>query len=883
MSFCAKLRATLRRKKIDAEMREEMRLHLEQRTAENIAAGLAPEDARHAAQRRFGHVGGFQEVARAQRSFAGLEQFSRDLRFAGRSLAQNPGFTAIALLTLALGIGVNTTAFSVLNTLLLHRLPYPQSERLVRVFQTSPDALGRPSDSHAPANFLDYRAQNDVFERLAAWQWTSFNLGEPGQPAERVLGLSVTADFFPMLGVAPELGRAFAPEEDRPGNDAVVLISHGTWLERFGADPGIVGRSVRVNGEPVTIVGVMPANFDDLQFWGDVRLWRPMALTDQQRQDRNNSWMNVGGRLKPGVSLREAQTAMTALAGRLATAFPEFNAHSGLQLGVLAESGQDRIGRGLTWLVMGLAALVLLIACANLANLQFARNLARGREYAVRAALGASRGQLLRQVLTESVLLSIGGGALAAGLAVWGNDLLSRCFVWGEHVGLDIPLDGRVLGFTSAVSLFTGIGFGVLPAWLAARANVSDALKPGGRGTTAGRTQHRVRHALIVAEVALALVLLSGASFFLRGVQRFTQRDPGWRTDGLLTAYVTLRGPAYAAGPARTEFFRRLEVRLAALPGVERLTIGSSLPTFGFSNDNSFVVEGQPEPPPNRAPSAAAADVMPGYFDFLGVRLLQGRDFDAGDREDSPAVVIINETMARRFWPGENPIGKRIGGATPFMKSPRMVVGVVSDVRPIATLGIGDGRFQMYRPLAQRPPTWVTIALRTRTAPEAIAPEIRQVIAGIDSDVAAYRITTLQQETRRSLASVAVAGWSLLAFAMLGVLLAAVGIYGVIANTVAQRTSEIGLRMALGAQVPDILRLIVAGGLRLALLGAAIGLVGAWAIARVLPAISPEFGGANASLTFGVTVFLLLVATVACWLPARRAMKVDPIVALRAE
>jgi predicted permease len=884
MKLFRQFRTFCKKGKLDAEMSDEMRLHLELQAAENERRGMAPDDARYAAQRAFGGVEQIKERARDQRGFLWLDQLVRDVRFAVRSLRKSPGFTSVALVTLALGIGVNTTAFSALNTLLLHQLPYPRPEQLVRLYATSPDSAGGTSRYHAPANFYDQREQNNVFAAMAAWQGpTSFNLADAGEPASRVPGLLVTADFFSLVGLAPELGRTFTPDEDRPGNNGVVILSHAMWLDRFGAAPDIVGRKVRINGEPVTVVGVMPPAIADVLLWNEIALWRPMALSDQARQDRNNNTLNVAARLKRGVTLRQAQSAMSAIARQLASAYPQFNAQSGLQLVPLAASTQDATGRGITWLLMGLAGFVLLIACANLANLQFARNAARMREHAIRSALGASRAQLLRHVLTESMLLSLAGGVLALFLAVWSTDLIGRFFVWGDHVGLAIPVDRRVLAFTVFVSLLTGIAFGVLPAWLSARVPVGDAMTQGARGATSGRATHRVRHALIVTEVALALVLLSGAGFFIRGLQRYTQRDPGWRPEGLLTAYVSLKGPTYATAAARETYFRQLQERLAGLPGVERATIGSSLPTFGFNNVNSFVVANQPEPAPGRAPNAAAADVMPGYFETLGVRLLQGRDFTARDNERAPHVVIINESMARKFWPGENPVGQRIGGAVPFMKEPREIIGVVSDARSLAALGLADGRLQMYRPLAQRPPTLAAIALRTRVTPESVAPDLRRLAAGLDPDVAVFGFSTVALEADRGLASIAAAGWVLVSFAGLGVLLAAVGIYGVIANTVAQRTNEIGIRMALGAQVRNVFALILGGGLRLTLLGAAIGLLGVAGVARLLPAISPEFGGASVGFTTAITFLLIGVAAVACWLPARRATKVDPMIALRAE
>ena len=803
------------------------------------------------------------------------------MRHALRSLLSSPGFTLIALLTLALGIGANTTAFSVLNALLMHQVPYPEPQQLVRVFRTSSQSQRWP---HAPANFVDHREQNTVFERMAAFQWTSFNLADPGEPADHLRGLAVTADFLPLLGIQPTLGRMFTAQEDQPGNNAVVVLTHGTWLERFGAAPDVVGRVVRIDGEPATIIGVMPPGFDDYKLWGEIAMLRPIAFSKETRADRDNNYLNVIARIKPGVTFAQAQAHVSALAAQLAAAYPEFNAGHGLRLLDLGASIQDEVGRGITWLVMGLAGFVLLIACANLANLQFARSAARGREHAIRAALGASRAQLMSRVLTESLLLSLVGGGLGLLVALWSNDLVGRNFVWGTRQGIEVPLDPRVLAFTFAASVLTGIGFGILPAWMASRADVSDALKQGSRGSTSGRSHHRLRHALIVAEVALALMLLAGASFFVRGLQVFAQRDPGWQTENMVTAYVSLRGQNYTGSDARRAFLTQLQDRLGNVPGVDGVAVGTSLPTFGFSSTSSFAVEGSPQPAPGQSPAAETATVLPGYFETLGIRLVQGRDFTFADRHDTTRKVIINEAMAKALWPGESALGKRLGSVTPYMETVREIIGVVSDVRPAASLGAPSTPFQMYRALLQeRPWDFATIALRTSASPEAIARDLRRIVAQLDPDQAIYRVSTVRQDVGRTLASIDVAAWSLVSFALLGLLLAAIGIYGVIANSVVQRTNEIGIRMALGAQVRDVFTLILSGGLRLTLIGTVIGLAGAFGIARLLRSITPELPGTDPLITVAVTLFLIAVALFACWLPARRAAKLDPMTALRAE
>jgi putative ABC transport system permease protein len=881
MKLFHKIGSLFRRERLDAEMTEEMRHHVELQTELNLKAGLNAEDARYAALRQFGNVAVIQEQARERRGWLWAEQVRQDVRCATRSLGKSPGFTAVALVTLALGIGANTIAFSVLNALLLHTPPYPQPESIVRIYRTSANGLG---GAHAPANFLDYRDQNTVFTHIAGIQeGAGFNLAEPGQPADRLRGQLVTADFFSVVGVTPALGRPFTVEEEREGNNAVVILSHQTWTRRYGSDPDIVGRQIRIDAAPVTIVGVMPPSADDPLLWGEVAAWRPLAMAASTRADRDNVSLSVIARLKPGVPAGQAQAALDALAMQLASAHAQFNAGQGLLLAPLGRNLQDGTARGISWLVVGLAGFVLLIACANLANLQFARQSARGREHAVRIALGASRGRLMGLVLAESVLLSFAGGALGLVLAVWGNDAVGRTFNLGGGAGLDIALDRRVLGFTFLVSVLAGVGFGLLPAWLTSRAKAGEALKQGGRSSTAGRSQHRIRRGLIVAEVALALVLLGGAGFFVRGLQSFLARDPGWSPASLLTADVSVRGPNYATAAGRTAFYRQLQERLASLPGVEHVALASSLPTAGYLNGNSFVVEGRPEPAAGARLQARVSGVTPGYFAALGIRLLQGRDFNADDDATKPLVVVINESMARQLWPGENPIGKRIGGATPFMSNPREIIGVVSDVRSVANFNNVPGGFQFYRSLAQWSQHTVTIALRSRHAPDTLAADLRRVVAGLDPDQAVHRIQTVEQQVDNSLRSIHAAAAGLAGFALIGMLLAAVGIYGVIATSVAERTHEIGIRMALGAQVRDVLELVIGGGLRLTLIGVGCGLIGALGAGRLMQSFLPELTAVDAGLTAGVTVILVFVAAFACWLPARRAARVDPVIALRAE
>lgn len=795
-----------------------------------------------------------------------------DLRFALRQLVKNPGFTTVAVLTLALGIGANTAMFSALQAILLRALPYPEPERIVRVFRTSPQSQSWP---HSPANFLDHRAQNHVFERMAALGWATFNLAEQDQPAEQLRGMLASGDFFPLLGTPPAFGRTFTATEDRPGFNSVVVLNHGFWLRRFAGDTNIVGRSLRLDGESVTVIGVMPAGFHDPMLWGPVDVWRPLAFTDEQRGSRGNNWLASIARLKPGVSLAQARAEMDGLAARLEKAYPANNSQIGLRLLPLAQSAMDETGRRIVWMTMGLAVFVLLIACANLANLQFARTVGQARELAIRGALGASRGRILRQLLTESLMLSVLGGGLGLLLADWGTELLGRQIVVGDETGVRLPLGSKALVFALLATGFSSLAFALLPAWLATRIHVNEVLKQGAHGATASRSQHRLRHGLIVAELAAALVLLAGAGIFIRGLDRFTFHDPGWRVDGLTIGYLSLPESKYRSAGSRLAFTERVQERLGAMPGVERMALGWSLPIFEFNSAGDFAIEGRPEPPQGHEPLRFLNAVTPGYFETLGISLAAGRGFTTADTTNRPAVVIINETMARTLWPGESPLGKRIGSRSQWEE----IVGVVGDVRFAGNLGEPATRFQAYRPFAQEPRGYLAVALRGAVTAETL----RRAVAELDSDQPVNEPGTAREAVRRMLVNYSLTGWLLGGFSLLGLLLAGLGIYGVIAGFVAQRTAEIGMRMALGAKWRDVLWLVLGKGLRLILLGTVLGLTGALVVARLLATAAPELPSDTLPVLSAVTLLLIGVALFACWIPARRAARIDPMKALRAE
>jgi predicted permease len=794
-----------------------------------------------------------------------------DLKFAFRRLLKNPGFTAVAVLTLALGIGVNTSMFSGLNSLLMPELPYPDSDRLMRVFHTSPHSQRWP---HSPANFLDQRDQNTIFEGMAATTARSFNLSEPGQPAERLRAVLATADLIPMLGIQPQLGRAFLPEEDLPGRNNVVVLNHAFWLRHFSADPAIIGRTLRLDGETVTVIGVMPSRFRDRQQWGTVDLLRPMGFTDEQREWRGNNYLDVFARLKPGVSVARGNAALETLAARLRQEHPDSNAGSGFRLMALTKSRMDPRGQTMLWLIMGLAGFVLLIACANLANLQFARTALRSRELAIRGALGAPRGRLLRQLLTESLLLAALGGLLGLLLAHWVNGWLVQELTEDGRPLVTLEMNLRVFGFALLVSTLSGLAFGLVPAWLAARTDLNTALKKGARGGGGGdRSQHRLGQGLIVAQVALALMLLAGAGLVVSGLQSFGSRDPGWRIDGLSAGYLSLPAGKYPDGEPRRSFAVRLQEKLGLLPGVERAAIASALPISGFRSHTGLMMEGEAESGQPRLRSLQF--VSPGYFATLGIPLLEGREFTAADTADQPDVVIVNEALARACWRDGSALGKRIGSPGAWQE----IVGVVGDVRAATDAGEPATHFQSYHPLAQESQSGLAVAVRGTVS----ADTLRRAVAELDPDLPLSEAGAIRATVGRFLGQVAVAGWLLAAFAGLGLFLAALGTYGVIAGFVGQRTNEIGVRMALGAQIRDVLWLVLGKGLRLTAVGLAVGLVGAIGLARVLVSLAPGLESNGPAVLFVVSALLLAVAFIACWLPARRASRVDPMVALRNE
>jgi len=803
-----------------------------------------------------------------------------DFKHALRTLAKSPGFTVVALLTLALGIGVNTAMFTVVNTLLFQPAPYPESSQLVRVYHTNAQGEGWP---HSLPDLRDLGTQGTTFASVTPYQWWSFSLAEPGQPAELLNGVVAGANLFQTLGLHPSLGRGFTPEEQQAGRDNVAVLSDAFWRRKFAADPGIIGHTLRIGGESVTIIGVMPASADYPMFWGPIDVWRPLPVAQDWREKRDVPWLQAIARLKPGVSRAQAHAEASGIAGRLAREFPATNAGKGVRLVPLVGSEVNDVHRRLVWLTLGLAGFVLLIACANLGNLQLARGAGRARDFAIRVALGASRPQLMRQLLAENLVLAFAGGALGLLAAQAGTSILAPHLFDGKTATAVFQLDWRVLGFALLTAGLAGLLSGAIPAWLSSRTDVNSGLKQQSRGATGDRTSQRGRQALIVAQVAFCVVLLAGSAFFVRGLQRYLAQSPGWRVDGLIKGTMTLTENRYPTEASRHAFHQRLLERVARLPGVEGVALAVSLPLRDYTTPLPFVPAGREEPKPGQELFAYHNIVSADYFSLLGIPLLEGRAFSpAAPPANALHQIIINESIARKYWPGQNAVGQRVIGFDGATRLSWEIVGVAKDVAFAGNVGAPATHFQIYHNMTQAPWGYFTVVARSQTA-ETLADPLRHAVAELDPDLPVVELRTAAQAVAGGQHDIRVANKLLAAFAALGLGLAALGLYGVISGLVAQRTQEFGIRLALGAQPHNLLQIVLGNGALLAGLGTALGL---GLTALLLPALAAAFPGLPGldAFALGAAVGLLfLVALLACWFPARRATRVDPMIALRAE
>jgi predicted permease len=824
----------------------------------------------------------------------GGESVLQDLQFGIRLLLRKPGFSSVAILALAVGIGANTAIFSVVDAVLFRPLPFDHPERLVEVWEHDL-ARGEDHDSVMAANFVDWRNRSQSFEEVAAHAGGSVNLTGLSEP-ERIRGARISAGLFPLLGVQPEIGRGFLPDEDQQGHPRVVVISNRLWKSRFGGDPEILGRAITLNNQDYEVVGVMPGGFA-LPLNEESEIWTPLVFAPEELNLRNNHYLKVLARLKPNVTIEQAGAEMTGIAGQLKNEYPKTNENTGAAVFSLHSEVVGDVRTPLL-IFLGAVAFILLIACANVANLMLARAAGRQREIAVRIALGASRWRLVRQMLIESVVLGLAGGGAGLLLALWGIELLS-----GSAQQMAVPrarsigLDGRVLLFTLGASILTGLIFGSVPALQASKPDLNDALKQGGRSSGSLR-RTRTRNLLVVSEMALAFVLLAGAGLLINSFLKLRAVDPGLKPENVLTMSINLPRQKYAQPEQVIAFHRQLLEQATAVPGVEYAGTVTALPYAGSTNSFGYSVES--EVAGDQTVSIISQQASPDFFRALGIPLITGREFNERDVDGAPPVVIVSDSMAKRYWPDQDPIGRRIKWGNKQFGSPWMsVVGVVGEVRQrgldtapkptlyVPSLQLGDPiKMQVgvtLRDLMTNDARSIELVARSASDPAGLANAIRSAVWAVDPNQPVTRMKTMEQVLADTMIVQRFTTWLLASFAAIALALAAAGIYGVISYSVSQRTHEIGIRMALGAEQRDVLRLVVGQGMVPALVGLGIGIAGAIGLTRFLSSLL--FGvSVTDPITFSVIgLLLLLVAVAACYLPARRAARVDPMIALRCE
>jgi putative ABC transport system permease protein len=872
-------------RQIGADVDEELRFHLDARAQDLMKLGLSDAAARAQAVREFGDVSDARRyittldrsTEAAMRRSEVMSDFWNDLTYAARKLRKSPAFMITTVVTLALGVGANTAIFSVVNSVLLRPLPYPEADRLVRIKFTD----GGFGDAGSPPDLADYRTRSKTFEDFAMLESAAMNLVTPGSAPERLTGMRVTSSWFSLLRTHPLIGRTFARGEDQEGAPRLAVLSENLWRAQFGADPKVLGRSIQLNGEAYTVVGVVAA---ESQYPLTAQVFTPLVFTAQDRSDgtRGARWLGMLARVKSGTSLAAATADMSRITTALNAQFPNvYNKRTAVPVPIRDWIVGDI--RKPLWVVMGAVMLVLLIACANVANLLLVRATSREAELAVRTALGAGEGRLVRQLITEALLLTAIGSLAGIGIARVGIASLITMASASLPMLARTRMDAITLGTTAVIALITGIIFGVLPAHQVTKGSLADSLRAGARGTRTRPGTLRLRRTIVIAEMATAVTLLAGAGLLLRSFSRLMHVDPGFNPANVMTYNISLPPQRYATDDAQRAFGAALETRLKATPGVTRVGIATELPLDGHNFTLSFKIRGKPDVPPNQQPAARIVSVTPDYFSAIGMRVTSGRSFTAGDRNGEPQVAMVSQAFVAKNLPNENPIGKyvELGWRTDGVKPGGTIVGVVADVKENKL--DADVQPMVYIPYDQWPRSNLSIAVRTATSQAPVAPALRAELREIDKDMPVYNLRPMSEIVATSVATERFYMVLLTAFAGVALLLAAVGLYGVIAYAVSQRTTELGVRVALGATGNRISRMIIGEGLAMSMIGVVVGLVISAGLTRVLASLL--FGvQPNDPVTFiAVAIALVVVAITASYLPARRAARADPLIAMRGD
>jgi predicted permease len=877
------LGAAFRRKRMEQELDAELKFHIASYTDDLIRSGIPKERAERLARVELGGAEPIKEECRQALGLRLLEETKQDLRYAARMLWKSPGFAIVAILTLAVGIGLNTAIFSVVNAWVLKPLPYPSPDRLVAIW-TSQQRGG--IGSSAPADLYDWRQQNQAFEEICGWSSALFTVMNGDEPRQ-LSGASVNAEFFQMLDVTPQLGRSFLPQEDQPGAAPVAVLSDGLWKDAFASDPNLVGRQIQIDGRKTTVVGILPSSFH-LPLMGRASVWTPLALNSTDRADRTRRYLSIIGRVKPGVRLTQAAQQLNTIANNLGKAYPATNAERGAILRTLQDEIGRHIGREPTLLCFGLVGCVLLLACANVANLIVGRALRRQQEMAVRLAIGAGRSRLLRQLLTENLVLFLLAAALSLAFAVWGVRWMEGSIMYEVRANLPnqgaLSVDTSALLYTLGIAIFTGLAFGFAPAIHCWRVDVNHGLRGTASRASTGVTGSRLKNVLVVVEMSLALVVVVASGLMVKGMLRMYSTDPGFNPSGLVTSRLVLSDSKYIDSKRAQAFFEAILERIRPLPGVKAVTAAQFVPYDGSYRFTQYGIDGQPEVAAADRPMLVFDAVTPSYFETLGIPLLRGRLLSDRDRAESEIAGVINETMARRHWPNADPIGQRVRFGTKLART-FTVVGVVKDIRGQTEEDVS--RPQAYVPLRQLPSRGMTLMIRAESEGPAgtgeLARAIRRVVKDVDPGQAVYNVRSMEQIQAEMFNPARVAGQLMTLFGAISLFLAAIGIYSVMAYSVAARKKEFGIRIALGAGRNELLAMVAGQGMKLAVVGFVIGLAGALAATRFMTMILYNVSPTDLPTFVLTSLLMFAVVGIACYIPARQASIADPMRALHHE